>query len=62
MKRAGLAGRDLHVHDLRGTVPTRFYVAGLAPREIAEAMGWSEDKVERLIDRHVKRDEILERT
>ncbi len=59
MHRAGLAERDLHFHDTRGTAATNFYRAGLSPREITEILGWSEDKVERLIDRYVKRDEIL---
>jgi integrase len=54
-----LKGRDLHFHDLRGTAATNFYRADFTIREIAVIMGWSEDKVERLIDRYVKRDEIL---
>ena len=53
------AGIDLHFHDLGGTAATRFYLAGFSIREIAELMTWSEDRVERLIDRYVKRDEIL---
>jgi len=54
------AGIDvLHFHDLRGTAATRFYRAGLSPREIAEIMGWSEDYIEALIDRYVKRDELM---
>jgi integrase len=53
------ANQELHFHDLRGTAATRLYVAGLTIREIAEILAWSEDKVERLIDRYVKRDEIL---
>jgi integrase len=54
-----LAGRDLHFHDLRGTAATNFYRADFTIREIAGIMAWSEDKIERLIDRYVKRDEIL---
>ncbi|MHB8286162.1 MAG: tyrosine-type recombinase/integrase [Caulobacteraceae bacterium] len=50
---------DLHFHDLRGTAATRMFVAGLTVREIAEILAWSEDRVERLIDRYVKRDELL---
>ncbi|MCF4166380.1 site-specific integrase [Zavarzinia compransoris] len=56
IKRAGL---DLHFHDLRGTAATRLYVAGFKNREIAEILGWGEDSVERLIDRYVKRDELI---
>jgi integrase len=33
---------DLHFHDLRGTAATKFYVAGLSERVIAEILGWSE--------------------
>jgi integrase len=60
VKRAeGLGDRDLHFHDLRGTAATNFYRADLSIREIAAIMAWSEGKVERLIDRYVKRDELL---
>ncbi len=50
---------DLHFHDLRGTAATRMYLGGLTIREIAEVMTWDEDSVERLINRYVKRDELL---
>lgn len=50
---------SLHFHDLRGTAATRFYRGGLSIREIAEIMTWSEDYVETLIDRYVKKDELL---
>jgi integrase len=53
------AGIGLHFHDLRGTAATRFYLGGLSIREIAEVMTWSEDQVEALINRYVKRDELL---
>ena len=33
---AGMAERDLHFNDLRGTAATKFYVAGFSMREIAE--------------------------
>jgi integrase len=49
----------LHFHDLRGTAATRFYRGGLSIREIAEVMTWSEDYVEGLINRYVKKDELL---
>jgi integrase len=52
---AGLLGRDLHFHDLRGTAATRFYVAGLPERVIAEIMGWEEEHVARIIRRYVDR-------
>ena len=54
-KRAGMSDRDLHFHDLRGTAATRFYNAGVSKRMIAEALGWSEDQVDRILWRYVDR-------
>ena len=56
---AGLGDSGLRFHDFRGTAATRFFLAGLSLREIAEILGWSEDRVEKIINRYVKRDEIL---
>lgn len=53
--KAGLEERDLHFHDLRGTAATKFYIAGLKMRVIAEIMGWEEEHVERIIRRYVTR-------
>jgi integrase len=50
-----MADANLHFHDLRGTAATRFYVAGLTERVIAEIMGWEEDYVSRIIRRYVDR-------
>jgi integrase len=52
---AGMNDRNLHFHDLRGTAATRFYIAGLSIRVIAEILAWSEDQVERIIRRYVAR-------
>jgi len=52
---AGMADNDLHFHDLRGTAATKFYIAGLPIRVIAEILAWSEDQVERIIRRYVDR-------
>jgi integrase len=52
---AGIAEKDLHFHDLRGTAATKFYIAGLPIRVIAEILAWSEDQVERIIRRYVGR-------
>ena len=41
-----MSERDLHFHDLRGTAATKFYIAGLSIRVIAEILAWSEDQVE----------------
>lgn len=53
------AGIDKHFHDLRGTAATKLYLADLTIREIAAIMGWAEDRVEAIIARYVKRDELL---
>lgn len=55
MKKAWPDGRDLHFHDLRGTAATKFYNASLTERQIAEIMGWEEEKVTRIIRRYVSR-------
>ncbi|MEJ0097888.1 MAG: tyrosine-type recombinase/integrase [Bauldia sp.] len=52
---AGMSERDLHFHDLRGTAATRFYIAGLSERVIAEIMGWDEETVAKIIRRYVGR-------
>jgi integrase len=54
-KEAGIADRDLHFHDLRGTAATRFYIAGLPIRVIAEILAWSEDQVDKIIRRYIGR-------
>ena len=53
------AGINLHFHDLRGTAATRFFLGDISIREIAEIMGWSEDQVEGIINRYVRREAIL---
>lgn len=53
------AGVDKHFHDLRGNAATRYYRAGYSIREIAQIMVWTEDAVEELINRYVKKDELL---
>lgn len=57
-ERAGIT--ELHFHDLRGTAATNFFRGDLTPREIAQAMAWSEAHVEAILDRYVRRDAILE--
>jgi integrase len=53
--KAGMADANLHFHDLRGTAATRFYIAGLSERVIAEILGWSEENVGKIIRRYVDR-------
>lgn len=52
-KAAGL--QHLHFHDLRGTAATRFYLANLPERAIAEIMGWEEASVSKIIRKYVDR-------
>jgi integrase len=52
---ASLKDRDLHFHDLRGTAVTKFYIAGLPERVIAEIMAWEEEHVSKIIRRYVDR-------
>jgi integrase len=52
---AGMHDRDIHFHDLRGTAATRFAVANLPLRVIAEIMGWDEGHVDKIIRRYVGR-------
>lgn len=59
--RAWPEGKDLHFHDLRGTAATNFYAADLTLKEIAKILGLSPHKVERILDRYVKRDELVRR-
>lgn len=59
---AGMKDSDLHFHDLRGTAATRFYIAGLSERVIAEIMGWEEEHVARIIRRYVGRTAAIKAT
>ncbi len=53
--KAEMHAADLHFHDLRGTAATKFYLADLSRREIAEILAWSEEQVDRIIRRYVGR-------
>lgn len=59
MHDAGLHAKDLHFHDFRGTAATRFYQAGFTIREIADTLGWDEERVERIIKRYVNHEAIM---
>lgn len=61
-EKSGLKDRDLHFYDLRGTAATRFYLAGLSTRVIAEIMGWEEETVERIMRRYISRNAAIEAT
>ena len=54
-EKAEMGEADLHFNDLRGTAATRFYLAGLEIREIAEILGWTQDSVGKIIRRYVGR-------
>lgn len=49
----------LHFHDARGTAATKFYLAGFTPEEIAEILAWEKDRVERILNRYVRRDALI---
>src|SRR5689334_25047109 len=53
---AKMSELDLHFHDLRGTAATKFYIAGIKIRVIAEILGWDEETVEKIIRRYVGRE------
>lgn len=55
MHKSGLKASGLHFHDLRGTFATRVYLAGVETKAIAQIMGWSVEKVERIMERYVGR-------
>lgn len=48
-----------HLHDARGTFATRLRKAGLTAPEIADVLGWDEDRVEKLLTVYVDRDTIV---
>lgn len=52
---AKMKDEDLHFHDLRGTAATKFYIAGIETRVIAEILAWDEESVEKIIRRYVNR-------
>jgi len=54
-----LAGVDKHLHDGRGSFGTRLRHAGLAASEIADILGWEEERVERLLKTYVDQDAIV---
>lgn len=54
------AGIDKHLHDCRGTFGTRLRKAGLTAPEIADILGWEEDRVNRLLATYVDQDAIIQ--
>lgn len=48
-----------HLHDARGTFATRLRKAGLTAPEIADVLGWDEERVEKLLTVYVDRDTIV---
>lgn len=59
IERAGLKGRNLHFHDFKGTAVTNFYRASFTSQEIADIVGWEREAVENIINKYLKRDELL---
>lgn len=52
-------GITKRLHDARGTFATRLRLAGLKASEIADVLGWSEDRVERLLAVYVDRAAVV---
>lgn len=53
------AGVEKHLHDARGTFGTLLRRAGLTASEIADVLGWDEERVERLLATYVDMDTIV---
>jgi integrase len=53
--KAGAGIEGLRFHDFRGTACTKFYLADIDKRVIAEIMAWEEQTVDRIIKRYVGR-------
>ncbi|MBU4040821.1 MAG: tyrosine-type recombinase/integrase [Alphaproteobacteria bacterium] len=51
---------EKHLHDARGTFATRLRKTGLTAPEIADALGWDEVRVERLLTVYVDRNTIVQ--
>ncbi|WP_426615703.1 tyrosine-type recombinase/integrase [Bradyrhizobium sp. McL0616] len=54
-----VAARDLNFHDNRGTAATLLAEAGATAPEIAEALTWTVDKAQRVIDAYLARRGVL---
>lgn len=54
------AGVNKHLHDCRGTFATRLRKGGLTAPEIADILGWEEDRVQRLLATYVDQDAIIQ--
>lgn len=50
---------DKHLHDCRGTFATRLRLVGATNSEIADVLGWTEDRVERLLAIYVDTDAVV---
>jgi integrase len=53
------AGVDKHLHDCRGTFATRLRLEGASYTEIADVLGWAEDRVERLMAAYVDKNLVV---
>ena len=56
---SSLREKGLHFHDTRGTAATNFYRVGLTVQEIAITMGWSVQQVEAILDRYVRKADLM---
>lgn len=55
------SGVKLRLHDARGTFATRLRLAGFRRDDIASALGWEPERVERIMARYVDQDRIVRR-
>jgi integrase len=53
------AGIDKHLHDCRCTFATRLRLEGASCSDIADVLGWTEDRVERLLALYVDTDTVV---
>lgn len=53
------AGIEKHLHDCRGTFATRLRMDGATASEIADILGWQEDRVERLLAAYVDGEQVV---
>jgi site-specific recombinase XerD len=53
------AGIDKHLHDCRGSFATRLRLDGATNSEIADILGWEDDRVERLLALYVDTDAVV---
>ena len=59
IKAKAKAGVQKRLHDARGTFATRLRIAGYTGPQIADVMGWEEDRVSSLLSVYVDRETVV---